>query len=45
MFALLALVALFAAAFGTTVVVSGWVLYTNLFHTPTRDSGYATYAF
>ena len=36
---------LFAAAFGTTVLVSGWVLYTNLFHTPKRDSGYATYAF
>lgn len=37
--------ALFAAAFGTTVVVSGWVLYANLFHTPKRDSGYATLAF
>ena len=37
--------ALLAAAFGTTVVVSGWVLYTNLIHTPKRDSGYATYAF
>ena len=37
--------ALVVAAFGTTVVVSGWVLYTNLFHTPKRDSGYATYAF
>lgn len=37
--------ALIAAAFGTTVVVSGWVLYTNLIHTPKRDSGYATYAF
>lgn len=37
--------ALYAAAFGTTVIVSGWVLYTNLIHTPKRDSGYATYAF
>ena len=37
--------ALLAAAFGTTVVVSIWVLYTNLIHTPKRDSGYATYAF
>lgn len=37
--------ALLAAAFGTTVVVSMWVLYTNLIHTPKRDSGYATYAF
>jgi hypothetical protein len=37
--------ALFAAAFGTTVVVSAWVLYSNLFHTPKRDSGYATFAF
>ena len=36
---------LLAAAFGTTVLVSGWVLYTNLFHTPKRDSGYATFAF
>ena len=36
--------ALAAAACGTTVVVSVWVLYTNLFHTPKRDSGYATYA-
>lgn len=38
-------VALLAAAFGTTIVVSAWVLYTNLIHTPKRDSGYATYAF
>ena len=37
--------ALYAAAFGTTVIVSGWVLYTNLIHTPKRDSGYATLAF
>ena len=37
--------ALFAAAFGTAVVVSGWVLYSNLFHHPKRESGYATYAF
>ncbi|HEX6590236.1 MAG TPA: zf-HC2 domain-containing protein [Longimicrobiales bacterium] len=37
--------ALFAAAFGTALVVSGWVLYTNLFHTPKRESGYATFAF
>lgn len=37
--------ALLAAAFGTAVVVSGWVLYTNLFHNPKRDSGYATFAF
>ena len=37
--------ALAAAAFGSTVVVSGWVLYTNLIHTPKRDSGYATFAF
>ena len=37
--------ALAAATFGTTVIVSGWVLYTNLFHTPKRDSGYATFAF
>ena len=37
--------ALFAAAFGTALVVSGWVLYKNLFHTPKRESGYATYAF
>ena len=37
--------ALLAAAFGTTVVVSGWVLYTNLFHTRKRESGYATFAF
>ena len=36
---------LLAAAFGTAVVVSGWVLYTNLIHTPKRDSGYATFAF
>lgn len=37
--------ALFAAAFGTALVVSGWVLYTNLFNTRKRESGYATFAF
>lgn len=37
--------ALVAAAFGTAVIVSGWILYTNLIHTPKRDSGYATFAF
>ena len=37
--------ALSAAAFGTALLVSGWVLYTNLFTTPKRDSGYATFAF
>ncbi len=37
--------ALYAAAFGTAVVVSAWVLYANLIHTPKRDSGYATFAF
>ena len=37
--------ALIAAAFGSAVVVSGWVLYTNLFHTQKRESGYATFAF
>src|SRR5688500_3682206 len=37
--------ALIAAAFGTALVVSGWILYTNLFHTPKRESGYATFAF
>ena len=36
--------ALFAAAFGTALVVSGWVLYTNLFNTRNRESGYATCA-
>jgi len=37
--------ALYAAGFGTAMIVSGWVLYTNLIHTPKRDSGYATFAF
>ena len=34
-----------AAAFGTATVVSAWVLYRNLFRTPSRESGYATFAF
>jgi len=37
--------ALYAAVFGSAVVVSMWVLYANLFHSPKRDSGYATFAF
>lgn len=33
------------AAAGITTVVSAWVLYRNLFRTPTRESNYAAYSF
>lgn len=33
------------AVFGTATVVSAWVLYRHLIRTPSRDSGYATFAF
>jgi anti-sigma factor RsiW len=33
------------AGFGTALVVSVWILYRNLFHAPSRDTGYASYSF
>jgi hypothetical protein len=38
-------VGVLAAAAGVTTVLSIWVLYRNLFRTPTRESNYASYSF
>jgi hypothetical protein len=34
-----------AALFGTLLIVSGWILYTNLFRPQTRGSHHASYSF